>query len=101
MGKLPGTAAARSSRTEVIHTGSPVRDASAWAFSIEAYTSSELDEKWMYELAYLYHRVGLETKCVEECDELILWFREGKYIKKAVELKMLHQQLTGEQDVLY
>lgn len=58
-------------------------------------------EKWGYELAYLYHRIGLGTKCVEECDELILWFREGKYIKKAMELKMLHQQLTGEQDALY
>lgn len=57
--------------------------------------------KWCYELALLYHRIGLTTKCVEECDELILWFREGKYVKKAMELKMLHQQLTGSQEALY
>ena len=68
---------------------------------LEELKKRDYREKWGYELAYLYHRIGLGTKCVEECDELILWFREGKYIKKAMELKMLHQQLTGEQDVLY
>ena len=68
---------------------------------LEELKKRDYREKWGYELAYLYHRIGLGTKCVEECDELILWFREGKYIKKAMELKMLHQQLTGEQDALY
>lgn len=58
-------------------------------------------EKWAYELAYLYHRVGLSTKCVEECDELILWFGEGKYVTKAMELKMLHQPLSASQEEKY
>lgn len=68
---------------------------------LEEFKKRDYREKWGYELAYLYHRIGLGTKCVEECDELILWFREGKYVKKAMELKMLHQQLTQEQEVLY
>ncbi len=58
-------------------------------------------EKWAYELAYLYHRVGLATKCVEECDELVLWFGEGKYVLKALELKRLHAPLTPEQQYKY
>ncbi|MBR1852077.1 MAG: hypothetical protein IJ794_02710, partial [Lachnospiraceae bacterium] len=58
-------------------------------------------EKWAYELAYLYHRVGLETRCVEECDELILWFGDGEYVIKAMELKRLHQPLTPEQQKIY
>ena len=68
---------------------------------LEELKKREHIEKWCYELALLYHRIGLTTKCVEECDELILWFREGKYVKKAMELKMLHQQLTGSQEALY
>ncbi len=68
---------------------------------LEEFKKRDYREKWGYELAYLYHRIGLSTKCVEECDELILWFREGKYVKKAMELKMLHQQLTQEQEALY
>ena len=68
---------------------------------LEELKKRDYREKWGYELAYLYHRIGLGTKCVEECDELILWFREGKYIKKAMELKMLHQPLTEEQETLY
>jgi len=68
---------------------------------LEELKKREYREKWGYELAYLYHRIGLATKCVEECDELILWFREGKYVKKAMELKQLHQQLTSEQEMLY
>ena len=59
--------------------------------------SKEYTEKWAYELAYLYHRIGLATKCVEECDELILWFGEGRYVMKAMELKMLHEPLTPSQ----
>ena len=58
-------------------------------------------EKWAYELAYLYHRVGLESKCIEECDEMILWFGEGRYVLKAYELKMLHTSLTPEQQENY
>lgn len=68
---------------------------------LEELKKRERIEKWCYELAYLYHRIGLTTRCVEECDDLILWFREGKYVKKAMELKMLHQQLTDSQDQLY
>ncbi len=54
-------------------------------------------EKWCYELAYLYHQVGLSTRCVEECDSLILLFGRGKYVMKAMELKMLHESLTPAQ----
>ena len=68
---------------------------------LEELKKREYKEKWGYELAYLYHRIGLTTKCVEECDELILWFREGTYVKKAMELKMLHQQLTDSQMDIY
>jgi len=68
---------------------------------LEELKKREYKEKWGYELAYLYHRIGLVTKCVEECDELIIWFREGTYIKKAMELKMLHQQLTESQMDIY
>lgn len=58
-------------------------------------------EKWAYELAYLYHSVGLATRCVEECDEMIVWFGEGEYVIKAMELKMLHQPLSIEQQEKY
>ena len=64
---------------------------------LEELKKRDYREKWAYELAYLYHRVGLATKCVEECDELILWFGEGKYVIKAMELKMLHQPLSPAQ----
>lgn len=63
--------------------------------------SKEYTEKWAYELAYLYHRIGLATKCVDECDELILWFGEGRYVMKAMELKMLHEPLTPSQEEKY
>ena len=68
---------------------------------LEEFKKREYKEKWAYELAYLYHRVGLATKCVEECDELILWFGDGKYVMKAMELKMLHQPLNQEQQLKY
>ncbi len=64
---------------------------------LEELKKKDYREKWAYELAYLYHRVGLATKCVEECDELILWFGEGKYVMKAMELKTLHQPLSPSQ----
>lgn len=68
---------------------------------LEELKKRDYREKWAYELAYLYHRVGLATRCVEECDELILWFGDGKYVIKAMELKMLHQPLTPEQQKKY
>lgn len=68
---------------------------------LEELKRREYREKWAYELAYLYHRIGLSTKCVEECDELILWFGEGKYVTKAMELKMLHAPLSAEQQKKY
>lgn len=68
---------------------------------LEELKKRDYREKWAYELAYLYHRVGLATRCVEECDELILWFGDGKYVIKAMELKMLHQPLTPSQQEKY
>ena len=68
---------------------------------LEELKKRDYREKWAYELAYLYHRVGLESKCVEECNEMILWFGEGRYVLKALELKKLHEPLTQEQEVKY
>lgn len=68
---------------------------------LEEFKKRDYREKWAYELAYMYHRIGLSTKCVEECDELILWFGEGKYVTKAMELKMLHEPLTPMQQEKY
>lgn len=64
---------------------------------LEELKSRDYREKWGYELAYLYHLTGQETKCIAACDELVLWFGEGKYVKKALELKMQHTTLTNEQ----
>lgn len=68
---------------------------------LEELKKRDYQEEWAYELAYLYHRVGLSTKCVEECDDLILWFGDGPYVKKAMELKMLHAPLTSIQEKKY
>ena len=68
---------------------------------LEEFKKKDYREKWAYELAYLYHRVGLESKCVEECDEMFLWFGDGRYVLKALELKQLHQPLTEEQQQKY
>ena len=68
---------------------------------LEELKKKEYIEKWAYELAYLYHSIGLGSKCVEECDELILNFGKGKYVRKAMELKMLHAPLTPEQQANY
>lgn len=68
---------------------------------LEEFKKRDYREKWAYELAYLYHRIGLTTKCVEECDEMFLWFGDGKYVIKALELKMLHGPLSDEQQVRY
>ncbi len=68
---------------------------------LEEYKKHDYNEKWAYELAYLYHRVGLTTECIEECDELFLYMREGRYVMKALELKSLHEPLSPEQKIAY
>lgn len=68
---------------------------------LEEFKKRDYREKWAYELAYLYHRIGLSTKCVEECDEMFLWFGEGKYVIKALELKALHEPLSADQQQRY
>ena len=68
---------------------------------LENLKKKERIEEWEYELAYLYHRAGFATKCVEECDEIILWFGEGPYVIKAMELKMLHEPLSPSQQEKY
>jgi tetratricopeptide (TPR) repeat protein len=68
---------------------------------LEQLKHEEYIEKWAYELAYLYHRIGFATKCVEECDELILWFGDGKYVERALELKMIYQPLNKLQEDKY
>ncbi|MCR4740524.1 MAG: hypothetical protein K5886_09750 [Lachnospiraceae bacterium] len=68
---------------------------------LEEYKKREYKEKWAYELAYLYHLTGQETKCIEACDELILWFGTGKYVNKAMELKKLHASLSATQELKY
>lgn len=68
---------------------------------LEEYKKRDCREKWIYELAFLYHRMGLSTQCVEQCDELVIWFGEGKYVIKALELKMLHSALSSEQQKIY
>ena len=68
---------------------------------LKEYKKREYNEKWAYELAYLYHQAGMSEKCVEACDELILWFGDGAYVEKALELKMLYQPLTKQQEEKY
>ena len=68
---------------------------------LEELKKRDYQEEWAYELAYLYHRVGLSTKCVEECDDIILWFGDGPYVMKAMELKALHVPLTEVQQKKY
>lgn len=65
---------------------------------LEDLKEQEYIEEWAYELAYLYHQAGMSEKCVEACDELILWFGDGAYVEKALELKMLYQPLTKQQE---
>ncbi len=68
---------------------------------LEEYCKKEKKEEWIYQLAYLYHRIGFATKCVETCDQLILWFKEGPFVIKAMELKMLHTKLSQTQQDIY
>ncbi len=68
---------------------------------LEEYKEKEYTEKWAYELALLYYKAGEEQKCVEECDDLVLWFRQGDYVIKALELKSRLTPLTAEQRAIY
>lgn len=68
---------------------------------LEELKEQEYTEEWAYELAYLYHKAGMSDKCIEACDELILWFGDGPYVERALELKMLYQPLTKAQEDKY
>ena len=69
--------------------------------ALEDFKKAEYVEKWAYELANLYHEAGMTAKCLEECDDLILWFSEGKYVYQAMELKMKYKPLTPLQQEKY
>ena len=69
--------------------------------ALEEYKKSEYIEEWAYELARLYQEAGMTAECLEECDDLILWFSEGKYVYKAMELKMQYKPLTPSQQEKY
>ena len=68
---------------------------------LEKYIQEDMEEKWAYELAKLYHEAGDEENCVDMCDEISLWFAEGKYVNKAMELKKLYRPLTKLQQERY
>lgn len=68
---------------------------------LEELKEQEYLEEWAFELACLYHRAGMSEKCIEACDELILWFGDGPYVERALELKMLYQPLTRQQEEKY
>lgn len=68
---------------------------------LEEYKDEEYTEEWAYELAYLYHKAGKADKCIDACDELILWFGDGPYVERALELKMFYQPLTKAQEEKY
>ena len=69
--------------------------------ALEEFKKAEYIEEWAYELAKLYQEAGMITECLEECDDLILWFSEGKYVYKAMELKMQYKPLTPSQQEKY
>lgn len=68
---------------------------------LEKYKASEYTERWAYELARLYARAGMYDKCIAECDEMVLWFSDGKYVKKALGLKMKYTELTDAEKEKY
>lgn len=68
---------------------------------MEEFKEQEYAEEWAYELAYLYHKAGMIDKCIDACDELILWFGDGPYVERALELKMLYQPLSKAQEEKY
>lgn len=69
--------------------------------TLQEYKTHEYQERWAYELASLYAEAGMTEECVRECDELILWFSEGEYVTKAMELKMQYAPLTAAQQEKY
>lgn len=69
--------------------------------NLEELKEQEFSEEWGYELAYLYHQAGMAEQCVEVCNDLILYFGQGVYVEKALELKMLYQPLTPQQEEKY
>ena len=78
--------------------GVPVSDL---AKVLENYNAREMDDKWEYELARLYHEMGDDEKCAAACDQIILWYADGEYEKKALELKNMHKALTPSQQARY
>lgn len=74
------------------------KDLSVQIQDLEDLKAQEYTEEWAYELAYLYSKANLQEQCVENCDELILWFGEGKYVEKALKLKLRYQPLTPQQE---
>lgn len=68
---------------------------------LEKYKASEYTERWAYELARLYARADMRDECIAECDEMVLWFSDGKYVKKALELKMKYTELTDAEKEKY
>lgn len=68
---------------------------------LEELKEQEYTEEWAFELACLYHKAGMADKCVEACDELVLWFGEGPYVERALELKMIYQPLNKQQEEKY
>lgn len=69
--------------------------------NLEELKEQEFTEEWGYELAYTYHQAGMAEKCIEICDELVLYFGQGPYVERALELKMLYQPLTRQQEEKY
>ena len=69
--------------------------------NLEELKEQEFSEEWGYELAYMYHQAGMSEKCIETCDEIILYFGQGPYVERALELKMLYQPLTRGQEEKY
>ena len=69
--------------------------------NLEAIKEQEFSEEWGYELAYTYHQAGMVEKCIETCDEIVLYFGDGVYVERALELKMLYQPLTKQQEAIY
>lgn len=69
--------------------------------NLEELKEQEFTEEWGYELAYMYHQAGMGEKCIEICDELVLYFGQGPYVERALELKMLYQPLTRQQEERY
>lgn len=68
---------------------------------LQEYKKNDFDEAWAYELARMYHKAGMREECISECDEIILWFGEGEYVEKAMELKMLYMPLSPSQQEKY